>query len=77
MVLDTRQRLERQPTGAVAELVDRHAQLVQQRQMQVGQRRVLGVLEVTSALQLPDPPPTSRIGRLFGACALLSVMPAP
>ena len=29
--------------GAVAQLVGRHAELVQQRQLQVGQRRVFGI----------------------------------
>src|SRR5688572_8966672 len=45
------QRLERQPAGAVAELVDADADLVEQRDEQVRHRRVERVLDVIAGLE--------------------------
>src|SRR4051812_24655153 len=39
-------------TGAVADLLHRHPQLVEQRQLQIGERRVFGTADVTTALEL-------------------------
>ena len=74
--LHHRQRLNRQASCAVAELIDPHTHPVEQRQMQVRQRRVLRERQVTAAGDLLSPP-TSRSGRFSDACELASLMPAP
>src|ERR1700704_4061985 len=52
--VDARRRLgrigeRRQPAGAVAELLDRHAKLLENRHMQVCERRPLGMPHVAAA----------------------------
>ena len=50
---------------AVGERIEADADFVEQRQMQIGQRRRLLVLDVAAALAcLPAPPPATMIGRL-------------
>src|SRR5207237_1364402 len=49
--LDAGQRLELDPPGRVAELLHRHADLVEQRHVQVVHRRVLREAQMTAALE--------------------------
>ena len=66
-----------QPSGAVAELIDRHAQLVQHCQVQIGERGFGRILDVTVPADPPGSPPARRIGSDWMLCRLLLLMPLP
>ena len=66
-----------QPAGAVGEGVEADADLVEQRQVEVGQRRRLRDTGCGGRPALPAAPPATRIGRFAWSCTLGLPMPLP
>ena len=67
----------RDEAGAVAERLLLGADLVEDRQVQVGERRRLGRLDVLAALSVPLPPPTRIVGSGWPLCRSLLDMFEP